>query len=364
MGAGGLRLPGRSSPSRSPTSSAATAPRSACCRWCSPRTRSTSSRPGRGRRRPGEPGGARRRQDVLVRVRRRDQAPPAQRPGRHRRDAGLRGRRSRPTRPSASGRARTPTSREPRDWDARGVRPRAPVRRRRWRCPSARPRSTLRGRRDGAGRRLRQRARDQAAAGAAPAGPGAGGGRRALDGRGGARGLGDRRRRLAVGPGRARVAGARWTRCSPTPCSTGCPTTTRCSPASMPRCGPAGGWWRSAAARATSSASTPRARRSPSAEPFARVPGRLGGALELRRARGHRARLSDAGFSDVRVWLEPHAGGPAGARGVPAHRLPWAPCGAAAGGAARPLRRRRGRALRPAARAGLRAPEHRWREHV
>ena len=70
-------------------------------------------------------------------------------------------------------------------------------------------------------------------------------------------------------------------------------------------------------------------------------------------------RLRDAGFSGRAGLARAPPGGAGGHAGVPAHRLPREPCGPASGGAARPLRGRRGRALRPAAGAGLRAPEHR-----
>ena len=98
----------RSSRRASRTSSTRTAPRSGCCRWCSPRTRcGRVMAAGHARDRPRRADGELGRRRGLVRDRPRDEAPPARGPRRHRRDAPAGATRSTATRPSASAPARS-----------------------------------------------------------------------------------------------------------------------------------------------------------------------------------------------------------------------------------------------------------------
>ena len=169
--------------------------------------------------------------ELALRDRPRDQAPAAQRPRRHQPDAptggGDRRVRARP-RAQRSGHHRAMTSWDAATYDrvadpqeawAREILERMPTRRRRGR----------------AGRRVRERARDRAAAQAAPVRAGRRGRRRRGDGREGARAARGVGAGAAPEPARARGRTSRSTPSSRAPSSTGSPTTSGCSPVCTPR---------------------------------------------------------------------------------------------------------------------------------
>ena len=126
VGAGGLRLSGRSSRRASPTSSAPTAPRSGCCRSqltaeeCAAIAEAGEAQVDLAGQEVRWPGGA-----ASFEIDPRDQAPAAQRPRRHRPDAGRgrgdRGLRARPRAPRPGDQravAQGPSHELRRDWDA------------------------------------------------------------------------------------------------------------------------------------------------------------------------------------------------------------------------------------------------------